>query len=379
MASIDKRPNGKYRARWRPVPGGPQKTRLFDRKIDAQRFLAEVEHRRHSGTYIDPADGRQTFTDYAEDWAAAQDWKHGTRSKSWPYTLKRLKPHLGELRLCDIDKLTLERTRAKLAALYARATVEGTMHRAMAVMRHAYANGKIGRDPTVGVDAAPKRRADDTSGRVTPDDVPSRAEALAILAGAPADYRAAVALGLAGLRVGEVLGLTAGKVDLAARRVTIDQQTDGYMVTTPKAEKVRTITVPGLVANELRRHLRDRPSGWLFPGGGKDGQLHRERFYVLAWYPALAAAGLGPVNEDGQPTDGAGRFKFHALRHFAASTLLAEGAPLTAVAAHLGDTVETVSRVYVHWLRDEADVPAGVLDRVLAPAEDPLRTTGTGQ
>ncbi|MET0715557.1 MAG: hypothetical protein ABWY57_11650 [Mycetocola sp.] len=29
MASIDKRPGGQYRARWREYPGGPQKTRQF--------------------------------------------------------------------------------------------------------------------------------------------------------------------------------------------------------------------------------------------------------------------------------------------------------------------------------------------------------------
>jgi hypothetical protein len=65
-----------------------------------------------------------------------------------------------------------------------------------------------------------------------------------------------------------------------------------------------------------------------------------------------------------------GPLQFHALRHFCASSLLAEGAPLTAVAGHLGDTVETVSSVYVHWLRDDHDVPAAVLDRVLAPAAE---------
>jgi hypothetical protein len=32
MASIDKRPNGGYRARWREYPGGPQRTRHFARK-----------------------------------------------------------------------------------------------------------------------------------------------------------------------------------------------------------------------------------------------------------------------------------------------------------------------------------------------------------
>ena len=75
----------------------------------------------------------------------------------------------------------------------------------------------------------------------------------------------------------------------------------------------------------------------------------------------------------GRPLRAAGlaedRFKFHACRHWCASTLLAEGAPITVVAGHLGDTVETVSRVYAHWLRDDRDVPAAVLDRALAPGD----------
>jgi integrase len=62
-----------------------------------------------------------------------------------------------------------------------------------------------------------------------------------------------------------------------------------------------------------------------------------DQFYASGWRPALKTAGLA---ED--------RAKFHSLRHFCASTLLAEGAPVTAVAGHLGDTVETLTRVYVH-------------------------------
>lgn len=37
MASIDKRRNGVWRARWRAYPGGPQKTKHFNRKVDAER------------------------------------------------------------------------------------------------------------------------------------------------------------------------------------------------------------------------------------------------------------------------------------------------------------------------------------------------------
>jgi len=51
VASIDKRPNGRYRTRWREHPGGPQKTRHFDRKGDAQRFLDGIRGDLAHGLY----------------------------------------------------------------------------------------------------------------------------------------------------------------------------------------------------------------------------------------------------------------------------------------------------------------------------------------
>jgi integrase len=365
MASTDRRPNGKWRARWREYPGGPQKTKQFDRKLDAQRFLAEIEHRSAIGTYVDPAAGRRPFGELAEAWAAVQDWKPSTR-QGWGQTVRRLRS-IWRLPLAEIDRLRLERLRAELAQHYSRRVTRNTMLRALAIARYAFECGLIGRDPTVGVDASPKRRADDARERLSDEDVPTRAEALAILRCAPSEYRAAVALGLAGLRIGEVLGMTAEAIDLAGRTVRIDQQAQplpgrGTALTTPKAEKCRTIRVPELVAIELRRHLRTRASGLLYPGTS-NGLLLRSTFYG-AWAETLRAAGLE------------GRFKFHALRHFCASTLLAEGAPVTAVAGHLGDTVQTVSQVYAHWLRDDRDVPAAVLDRVLAPVATDVAVEG---
>jgi integrase len=329
---------------------------VFEREGDAKAHLAHIESDKDRGRYVDPTLGRQRFRDYAQGWADAQDWKPSTR-REWPKYLKRLEPHLGGLRLSEIDRLTLERTRTALVTEgLSRSTVEATMRRAMAVMRYAYANGVVGRDATQGVRAAPKRRANDTSGKVGPEQVPTRGEALALLAAAPSRYRAAIALGLAGLRIGEVLGLSWDRVDLSTRQVTIDRQTDGWTIATPKNERTRTITVPELVATELRRHRRDHASDrWLFPGGGIEGTMHRATFYKSAWQPALRDAGL------------AGRFNFHSLRHWAASSLLAAGVPLPAVAGQLGDVVETITKVYSHWLRDDRQVPAAVLDRLLAP------------
>jgi integrase len=351
---------------------------VFVRKVDASAHMAHVESAKARGTYVDPASGRQRFDDFADEWAASQDWKASTR-EAWPYIGARLSPVLGRLPLASIDQLELKRARVELSDRYSRATVKLTMAYAGMIMRAAYASARIGRDPTVGL-KGPKARAGERRDQVGPEDVPTRAEALAILAGAPSSFRAAIALGFSGLRVGEVLGMTADRIVLDRREVTVDRQMqrigNEFVMTTPKAEKVRTITVPALVAVELRRHLRERPEGILFRGLRGAPMLRRDQFYSSAWRPALKAAGMcerckaegltEPSGEDWcecRPLD----FKFHACRHWCASTLLAEGAPLAAVAGHLGDTVETVSRIYVHWLRDDRDVPADVLDRVLAP------------
>jgi len=73
MASVDRRPNGQWRARWREYPGGPQKYEIFDWKVDAQRFLTRVGHDLMTGSYIDPeATRRSTFDGHSEEWAAAE-------------------------------------------------------------------------------------------------------------------------------------------------------------------------------------------------------------------------------------------------------------------------------------------------------------------
>ena len=52
MASIDKRANGRYLARWREYPGAPQKTRTFHRKKDAERFLDHIRGDLARGLYL---------------------------------------------------------------------------------------------------------------------------------------------------------------------------------------------------------------------------------------------------------------------------------------------------------------------------------------
>jgi integrase len=245
--------------------------------------------------------------------------------------------------------------------------VDLTVTYLLEIMRAAHAAGRIPRDPTMGTRRRRRRSSD--ADRVGPNDVPTRAEVAAIWHEAAPPFRAAVALGATGLRIGEVLGLTADRLQLDRQLLTIDRQLQrvkGEMTfTTPKGEKQRTIRVPGAVALELRRHIREHQGdGLLFRGLRNAERLRRDQFYASGWKPALAAAGLA---ED--------RFVFHGLRHFCASSLLAEGVNPTAVAGHLGDTLETLQRVYAHWMRDDRDVPAEALDRILAASPRPGETS----
>lgn len=368
----------RYRARWR-TPDGESRTKTFDRKLAAEEHLANVTVDKSRNAYVDPRAGRTTFADYAERWAEVQDWKESTRESFGPH-LRRVLPHIGKLRLDQVDELALKRLRKALADAYANSTATISLHYACSIMRSAHRSRRIAFDPTTNVDP-PKRRDGAEDGVVGPDQVPTRDDVVALIAAAPERYRAAVALGACGLRVGEVMGAADVGYDLETGELKVDRQLQRrggeFVITLPKRDKTRTIKLAGWARLEIRRHLRDHGPFTPLPGteggllfrGGRGAPMRRDQFYEVVWYPALRAAGLAreTVDSDGEPAE-IFPFTFHSLRHWCASSLLAEGAPITAVAGYLGDTVETVSRTYAHWLRDDRDVPAAVLDRLLAAA-----------
>ena len=93
MATIEKRVrNGRvtYRARYRD-PAGGQRSRVFARKADAQRFLNETETAKARGTWTDPALGRVLFQDWLREWwATTTNLRPKTRDRTsccfdaWP-------------------------------------------------------------------------------------------------------------------------------------------------------------------------------------------------------------------------------------------------------------------------------------------------------
>ena len=61
MAWVRKAPSGRYRAEYRD-PFGRKRSRSFDRKADAQRWLAEQTTSIARGSYVDPSGGKSDST-----------------------------------------------------------------------------------------------------------------------------------------------------------------------------------------------------------------------------------------------------------------------------------------------------------------------------
>ncbi|HEY6682279.1 MAG TPA: site-specific integrase, partial [Propionibacteriaceae bacterium] len=71
MASIEKRPRHGGRASWRAhyrTPSGEQRNKTFNRKAEAERFLANVESSKNTGCFVDSVLARITVGDWATHW-----------------------------------------------------------------------------------------------------------------------------------------------------------------------------------------------------------------------------------------------------------------------------------------------------------------------
>lgn len=85
--------------------------------------------------------------------------------------------------------------------------------------------------------------------------------------------------------------------------------------------------------------------------GPRGGHVWRTSLNEEAWKPALAAAGVIPVPERGQPYAESRENGMHALRHFYASVLLDAGENVKALAEYLGHSDPGLTlRVYAHLM-----------------------------
>ncbi len=98
MASISKRDNGKWRARYRD-DAGDEHARHFARKVDAQRWLDEQVARLVAGTHVAPRHARTTVGEWCDTWLAGYRGKRASTVRQAEVHIARIKTAFGDMQL----------------------------------------------------------------------------------------------------------------------------------------------------------------------------------------------------------------------------------------------------------------------------------------
>jgi integrase len=321
MSSIKRRPDGRYRARFRDEDGR-EHAKHFVRKGDAQRYLDEVNASQLTGQYVDPRAGRQTLGAFYGDWAARQVWVGGTR--------RAFDQALADLGLNDIELRAIRHSHGEqwVARQTARGlspvTVTGRMNLVRSVLAGATRDKLVRCDPFAEV-VLPRQRRAEAAMRI-----PTSGEVATMMAVSSPDFAAAVALGaFAGLRAGEIAGLQVGDVDFLRRQVHVRRQSAPDGVRPPKYESERTLYAPERLIELISAHVaRTAPDPWLFTG--RSGGPANQNMLTQKWKYYRAKARLTGV-------------RLHDCRHYFASGLIADGCDPVTVQRAMGHSSASIT------------------------------------
>lgn len=368
MASVTKRPDGRYLVRYRTADRH-EHVRLFDKKKDADAWATRQQESINTGTHLDPRAGRLTLGEYARRWESAQVHRPTTAALVESQLRLHLLPQLGSRSLASLRRSDVQAWVRGRAEVLSPATSRQCYRLLATILRSAVEDRLLASTPCTRIQlpkAAP--------GKVEPLSV---TDVEALVDAMPARYRALVVLMIGtGLRPGEAFAVSVDRIDFLRRRLGVDRQvvtlTGPPAFAPPKtASSVRTVPLPQTVVDALAAHLQaypPGPDGVLFPATG-GGLLRRSRFHEGAWAPAVKAAGL--------PTG----TRLHDLRHFFASLLIRHGESVKTVQARLGhaSAVETL-QTYSHLWPDSEDRTREAVDGVFLrePLADSWRSATPG-
>ena len=232
------------------------------------------------------------------------------------------------------------------------------------VLRAAVADRAIPSDPSSGV-VLRRPRKREAAMRIPDVEAVGR-----LLRAADQPFMPFIALcAFAGLRSGETAGVQLGDIDFMRRQLTVARQLqrDGraVAVTPPKYGSEHVVYLPDGVLGMLSDLVADtqvdrRHGNWLFHNRG---QPWHNNAVTHRWRTTRRRAGLDTV-------------RFHDLRHFYASGLIASGCDVVTVQHALGhDSATTTLSTYAHlWPTAEDRTRAAAADLLSAASADCLWT-----
>jgi integrase len=360
MASIAKRPDGQWRARYRDL-AGKEHARHFRRRIDARKWLDQETAKIETGSWVAPKTSKTTVAQWCETWLKAYASRKRSTVRMAEVHTAKIKAEFGSRRLDSLRPSEIKSWMVKLKAEGYAPSYMFALHSRMAQLYNdAIQDGIVARSPL-------SRRTSPGMGKQRPY-VATSGQVWALHDAMELRYRAGLLLAaFAGLRLAEVCGLRLSDIDFMRGIVNPVRQ---YPKEPLKTECSRTpIPIPSSLTLALSAHVKQFSTEWLMTDelGHQMGPWQLQR----AFRAARAAADHLPEG-----------FRFHDLRHFYGSTLIASGLDIKTVQTRMRHaSAKTTLDCYGHMLPDRDDATRAAIDSAITArgvSADFLRTREEG-
>lgn len=338
-----------WRARYRG-PDGRERSRTFDRKADAEQFLAQTESDKARGAWIDPSRAEVRFGEWSERWmTTATHLKPKTVAGYESLLRSRILPTfsrapIGAIRPTDVRDWVAGMQADGLSASRCRQAC----HLLGSILQMAVEDGRLATSPcaTTKLPRLPQVEM----AYLAPEELRSLLDVVSPV------YRTFVELlAVGGLRFGEAAALRRGRCDLGRSRVMVAESladVSGVLYFgPPKTHQRRAVTIPRFLRDRLAERIESMSSAdTLVFQAPQGGPIRYSNFIRRVWKRALTEAGLPDMG-------------VHALRHTCAALLISQGAHPKAIQSHLGHrSITTTLDRYGHLFDDEHDKLAERLD-----------------
>ena len=330
MGSIRRAPrSGRWEARYRD-PNGRQRTRTFDTRAAAGRFLQDTEHAIRGQQRIDPRLLKIRFSKFVDE-RYVSTLGHLRRSTAVNIQSRvrlHIKPKfdefpIGSIAAHHVREWVTELSKSGLAP----GTVRSIYRTFSQIMATAVIDEVILRSPCVGIKL--------------PRDVScaemhflSAAQTVELAQAHMPRYSTLIYFAAyTGMRWGEIAALRVDEIDLIAGTVDVHKsssEVNGHVEVGPtKTGKRRTISLPPLLVVMLRSHMAAFSTDVLFTS--TEGKPLRRNFYRREFKPAVLASGI----DSG--------FRFHDLRHTCVALLIEAGAHPKEIQERLGHSTSRLT------------------------------------
>lgn len=367
-------PSGRWQARYRGADGLDHTApHTFERRADADRWLAQVEADLVAGDWINPDAGLVWVDEFATLWISQRAGLRPKTLELYRWLLhKHIGPGLGQLPLSAVSAARVRTWRAELLESGVSASTTAKAYRLLrTVMQTAVDDRPIRTNPCRIRGAAAEH----------PDERPtlSVAQVMALANAMPSRYRLLVLMAaFVSLRFGELSALQRRHIDAADGyvhvRVAAVELSDGSRIVGPPktAAGRRTVAIPSALLPDMRRHLAQftaaAPESLVF-AGPKGAGLRRSNFQKW-WRIALDEVGLEGVH-------------FHDLRHTGSTLTAQAGATMSDLMARMGHSSTRAAQIYLHTTTQRDRVVADALNSLIEAqvrgtqgARDPDRASG---